>query len=49
MAAIIGIGVLIGIKLDSLFPNGKRLFTALFTLLFVVISMFMGIKDIMKG
>ena len=48
MAAIIGIGVIIGLKLDEHFSNSKKLFTAIFSLVFVLLSLFVGIKDIMK-
>lgn len=47
MIATILIGVGIGYFLDSYFDTGK-IFTAIFALLFVVVSMYLTLKDFIK-
>lgn len=48
MAAIIVIGVLAGLKLDEYFEIEKHLFTLIFTLLFVPLSIYSAVKDLLK-
>ena len=48
MAATIFIGTYIGIKLDHKYPNEKNLFTAIFSLLFVLVSLYSVIKQVSK-
>ena len=48
MAAIIVIGVLAGLKLDEYFEIEKHLFTLTFTLLFVPLSIYIAVKDLLK-
>jgi uncharacterized membrane protein YfcA len=48
MAATIFIGTYIGVKLDKKFPNEKNLFTLIFSLLFVFISLYSVIKQVSK-
>jgi F0F1-type ATP synthase assembly protein I len=44
MALTIVLGSFIGIKLDKKFPNKNNLFTVIFTLIFVIISLYQVVK-----
>ena len=46
MFAIIGVGSYIGVKLDENYPNKHNLYTLIFALVSVIISMFYVIKRI---
>lgn len=49
MIAIIAVGTFIGIKLDEKFPNENNLFTLMFTLSSVIISIVYVIRRIIAG
>ncbi|AXT51928.1 AtpZ/AtpI family protein [Aquimarina sp. BL5] len=49
MAAVIGIGVFIGLSLDSQYPNKYRAYTIVFSLLFVCLSMYQAIRQLNKN
>jgi F0F1-type ATP synthase assembly protein I len=44
--AMIGLGVFVGYKLDQKYPNKHQLFTVVFSLLSVVLSVFYVVKRI---
>ena len=46
MAVTIFIGTFIGIKLDKKYPNEYSLFTIIFSLLFVIASLYLVIKQV---
>lgn len=46
MMAMIGLGVFVGYKLDQKYPNKHQLFTVVFSLLSVVLSVFYVVKRI---
>lgn len=48
MAAVIGLAVLGGIKLDEWIPTGFPLFTLLMCLISVPLSIYLAIKDFIK-
>ena len=48
MIVIIVLGAFGGRKLDEAYPNENRLFTIIFTLLAVAVSMFYVIKQVIK-
>ena len=45
MAGIIFLGTFIGIKLDEKYPNENNLFTIIFSLLFILASLLLVIKQ----
>ena len=46
MAVTIFIGTYIGMKLDEKYPNENNIFTVVFSLLFVFVSLYIVIKQI---
>lgn len=48
MIAIIGIGAFLGVKLDERYPNPYHLYTLVLTVLFVLIAMYVTIRQIVK-
>lgn len=48
MLAIILIGVFAGYKLDQWLSNKVKIFTIIFTILSVIISMYHALKDLLK-
>lgn len=46
MMAIIGLGVVVGYKLDEKYPNKHQLFTVILSLLSVVLSVFYVVRRI---
>lgn len=48
MSAIIFVGAFIGIKLDEKYPNEHHLYTTLFSLVFVIISLYLVIRQVIK-
>ena len=48
MLATIGLGVFIGYKLDEKFPNEYKLYTVIFSLVFIGIALYALIKQVSK-
>ncbi|MEM9686913.1 MAG: AtpZ/AtpI family protein [Bacteroidota bacterium] len=48
MITIIGLGTLIGIKLDEWYPNKNDIYTVTLATLAVVLSIYIAIKQIIK-
>ena len=48
MLAIIGLGVYAGKKIDQAYPNKNQLFTIVFALIAVIISMIYVIRQVSK-
>jgi uncharacterized membrane protein YfcA len=46
MAVTIFIGTFIGVKLDEKYPNENNLFTVIFSLLFVMASLYLVVKQV---
>ena len=49
MAAVIGLGVYTGVWLDEKYPNKHKLYTIIFSLVFVCLSMFQAIRQLNKN
>ncbi len=49
MAAIIGVGTFIGIKLDDKFPNEHNLYTLILSLAAVIVSIYYVIRQIIAA
>lgn len=47
LAATIGIGALIGYKLDERMGNEKQYFTALFVIIFAIAGLYIALKDLL--
>ena len=46
MAATIFIGAYIGLKLDEKYPNKNNLYSAIFSLVFVLIALYSAVKQV---
>jgi len=49
MLAIIGIGTFVGTKIDENYPNKHNIFTALLSLISVVLSTFIAVRRIIAN
>ena len=48
IAAIIGVGIFIGYEFDKWFKTAQPYFTLVFAFVFVILALFIGLKDFLK-